>query len=253
MRVYTHLSSNLKDSCNFFFSFLFLFLSLSLSLSLFFNPSLSSCLGWDCACVLALNVLCGIECSREGRSRPGRRETNQEWRKLTRGRWEQAETTDEGKFKKYARQPENVVMTMTFAHWTSRDSSVGRASDWRSEGPRFDPGSRQVLICLLFAYDITHGKGASNSLELEAADEVRANVNVHSRIRSPRIVQLLWGWRSCEKSLASGIEFVEEKRRNEKEYFLNFRFLTWMPLGGGNEKKPENCASSGEESPVALP
>ena len=23
-----------------------------------------------------------------------------------------------------------------------RDSSVGRASDWRSEGPRFDPGSR---------------------------------------------------------------------------------------------------------------
>ena len=28
----------------------------------------------------------------------------------------------------------------------SRDSSVGRASDWRSEGPRLDPGSRQLLI-----------------------------------------------------------------------------------------------------------
>ena len=28
----------------------------------------------------------------------------------------------------------------------SCDSSVGRASDWRSEGPRLDPGSRQLLI-----------------------------------------------------------------------------------------------------------
>ena len=27
----------------------------------------------------------------------------------------------------------------------SRDSSVGRASDRRSEGPRFDPGSRHIL------------------------------------------------------------------------------------------------------------
>ena len=26
--------------------------------------------------------------------------------------------------------------------WESRDSSVGRALDWRSKGPRFDPGSR---------------------------------------------------------------------------------------------------------------
>ena len=28
----------------------------------------------------------------------------------------------------------------------SRDSSVGRASDWRSEGPWFDPGSRHVCF-----------------------------------------------------------------------------------------------------------
>ena len=28
----------------------------------------------------------------------------------------------------------------------SRDSSVGRASDRRSEGPRFDPGSRHVFL-----------------------------------------------------------------------------------------------------------
>ena len=31
-------------------------------------------------------------------------------------------------------------------HWQSRDSSVGRASDWRSEGPRFDPGSRHFFF-----------------------------------------------------------------------------------------------------------
>ena len=31
---------------------------------------------------------------------------------------------------------------------SSRDSSVGRASDRRSEGPRFDPGSRHFLIFL---------------------------------------------------------------------------------------------------------
>ena len=29
---------------------------------------------------------------------------------------------------------------------TSRDSSVGRASDWRSEGPWFDPWSRQIFL-----------------------------------------------------------------------------------------------------------
>ena len=29
----------------------------------------------------------------------------------------------------------------------SRDSSVGRASDWRSEGPRLDPGSQHSLNC----------------------------------------------------------------------------------------------------------
>ena len=28
----------------------------------------------------------------------------------------------------------------------SRDSSVGRASDWKSEGPRLDPGSRHTLM-----------------------------------------------------------------------------------------------------------
>ena len=32
---------------------------------------------------------------------------------------------------------------------TSRDSSVGRASDWRSEGPWFNPGSRQAVNALL--------------------------------------------------------------------------------------------------------
>ena len=30
--------------------------------------------------------------------------------------------------------------------WESRDSSVGRALDWRSKGPRFDPGSRQFYL-----------------------------------------------------------------------------------------------------------
>ena len=32
-------------------------------------------------------------------------------------------------------------------HFISRDSSVGRALDWRSKGPRFDPGSRQLHFC----------------------------------------------------------------------------------------------------------
>ena len=30
-----------------------------------------------------------------------------------------------------------------------RDSSVGRALDWRSKGPRFDPGSRQFFYFIL--------------------------------------------------------------------------------------------------------
>ena len=30
---------------------------------------------------------------------------------------------------------------------SSRDSSVGRALDWRSKGPWFDPGSRQQFNC----------------------------------------------------------------------------------------------------------
>ena len=30
-----------------------------------------------------------------------------------------------------------------------RDSSVGRALDWRSKGPRFDPGSRQLFYFIL--------------------------------------------------------------------------------------------------------
>ena len=35
------------------------------------------------------------------------------------------------------------VCTLINSH--CRDSSVGRALDWRSKGPRFDPGSRQVF------------------------------------------------------------------------------------------------------------
>ena len=36
------------------------------------------------------------------------------------------------------------------------DSSVGRASDWRSEGPWFDPGSRQLLLCAVFQFWLYH-------------------------------------------------------------------------------------------------
>ena len=35
-----------------------------------------------------------------------------------------------------------IGLTWTIPH--RRDSSVGRASDWRSEGPWFDPGLRQI-------------------------------------------------------------------------------------------------------------
>ena len=34
-----------------------------------------------------------------------------------------------------------------------RDSSVGRALDWRSKGPRFDPGSRHFCPHLFLAYN----------------------------------------------------------------------------------------------------
>ena len=36
-----------------------------------------------------------------------------------------------------------------------RDSSVGRALNWRSEGPWFDPGSRQSLFICLFGYIVS--------------------------------------------------------------------------------------------------
>ena len=39
-------------------------------------------------------------------------------------------------------QPQHLCR---FCHNMSRDSSAGRASDRRSEGPRFDPGSRHAL------------------------------------------------------------------------------------------------------------
>ena len=40
------------------------------------------------------------------------------------------------------------------SHKHGRDSSVGRASDWRSGGPQFDPGSRHfsVILCLSFSF-----------------------------------------------------------------------------------------------------
>ena len=37
-----------------------------------------------------------------------------------------------------------------------RDSSVGRASDWRSEGPWFNPGSRQFFFIALSLINFTY-------------------------------------------------------------------------------------------------
>ena len=39
-------------------------------------------------------------------------------------------------------------------HHTSCDSSVGRVLDWRSKGPRFDPGLQQCLFLFLKSYTI---------------------------------------------------------------------------------------------------
>ena len=40
---------------------------------------------------------------------------------------------------------DNLMKTTKFV-FICRDSSVGRALDWRSKGPRFDPGSRQSFL-----------------------------------------------------------------------------------------------------------
>ena len=42
------------------------------------------------------------------------------------------------------------LYTRAFCPMTSRDSSVGRASDWRSEGRWFDPGLWRILFCHSF-------------------------------------------------------------------------------------------------------
>jgi hypothetical protein len=44
---------------------------------------------------------------------------------------------------------QSLTRPMCSSSSISRDSSVGRASDRRSEGPRFDPGSRHLLACSL--------------------------------------------------------------------------------------------------------
>ena len=53
---------------------------------------------------------------------------------------------------------EYLLLISSFSHdndilkiRTGRDSSVGRASDRRSEGPRFDPGSRHSFFLLLLS------------------------------------------------------------------------------------------------------
>ena len=50
-------------------------------------------------------------------------------------------------FKSWTRKYRSVApFLLCVFHSKSRCSSVGRASDWRSEGPRFDPGRRQLLF-----------------------------------------------------------------------------------------------------------
>ena len=48
--------------------------------------------------------------------------------------------------KDFVQKIDNVVFCSDSAAIAHCDSSVGRASDRRSGGPQFDPGSRQVLV-----------------------------------------------------------------------------------------------------------
>ena len=49
----------------------------------------------------------------------------------------------------------NLSLTyMLYCFLSCRDSSVGRALDWRSKGPRFDPGSRHLFSIILFYKNI---------------------------------------------------------------------------------------------------
>ena len=53
--------------------------------------------------------------------------------------------------------PSLILSVATWNHCsTGRNSSVGRASDWRSEGPWFNPGFRQLFFLFL------HGKNCRN-------------------------------------------------------------------------------------------
>ena len=45
-------------------------------------------------------------------------------------------------YMKSATDKSDFLILTKLRHLTGRDSSVGRALDWRSKGPRFDPGSR---------------------------------------------------------------------------------------------------------------
>ena len=52
----------------------------------------------------------------------------------------------------------NVVLSLecVAGRCISRDSSVGRASDWRSEGPWFNPGSRQFFFYISYSEQSKH-------------------------------------------------------------------------------------------------
>ena len=75
-----------------------------------------------------------------------------------------------------------------------RDSSVGRASDWRSEGPRFDPGSRHsgnpIVVLLYSSVSFSMNKSEmnylwSNSSETCFREVVKVKGKLYRKRRHP--------------------------------------------------------------------
>ena len=79
---------------------------------------------------------------------------------------------------------------------TSRNSSVGRALDWRSECPRFNPGFRQVVFFSPYSYVIL--RAGQNKLSLESKIPKSRNSSVGRaldwRSKCPRFNP---GFRQC--------------------------------------------------------
>ncbi len=75
--------------------------------------------------------------------------------------------------------------------YRSRDSSVGRALDWRSKGPRFDPGSRQFFLWICGYDKVRSGQAMPGQVRL---DEVIIIIFFVWNITWPRMLFRPWDY-----------------------------------------------------------